>query len=87
MHKHILAKTTTYGFGHMFVAFLVALIVTHDAHIALGISLLEPLFQIVFFAFHEYVWQKYHPGTPIQKDACCGGVTFLSKLMKKKEAE
>lgn len=51
-------KTMTYGVMHLVVAFLVAYAVSRDLQIALGISILEPVVQTVFFYFHEKIWTK-----------------------------
>ena len=66
-----LAKTTTYGIMHLMITFFIALIVSRDLHVALGISLLEPFVQIIFFSLHEYMWNKTHPGTPSPHKNCC----------------
>ncbi len=62
MGKYIYAKTATYGVMHFIVAFIVALVVSRDLHIALSISLIEPVVQIFFFLAHEKIWHKYAHG-------------------------
>lgn len=54
----IVAKTVSYSLVHVFVAFFVAWGVSGDIGIALGISLIEPAFQIAFFYFHEHAWHR-----------------------------
>lgn len=66
------AKTSTYGAMHMVVSFCVAYLVTGESHIALGISLLEPVAQIVCYFVHERVWEKLKPGSTKQgPHVCC----------------
>jgi uncharacterized membrane protein len=67
----IAKKTLTYGIMHIVVAFFVALAVSRDIHIALGISLAEPFVQIFFFSIHEHLWNKYHPELPPTPHTCC----------------
>lgn len=78
----ILAKTTTYGIMHMAVAFIAALIVTGEAHIALGISLLEPVLQITAFWVHENIWEKYRPGSTDthHHHLCCAESDLLDRV-------
>ena len=76
-----LAKTFTYGLMHIIVAFFVALFVTRDLHMALGISLLEPFVQIFFFSIHEYIWNKKHPGEPSPHQSCCSTTVDISKVV------
>lgn len=54
-------KTMSYSVMHLIVAFLVAYAVSRDLQIALGISLLEPAVQTVFFYFHEKIWARIAP--------------------------
>lgn len=56
----IAAKTATYSLMHITVAFAVALALSGDIRVALGISLVEPLVQTFFFFFHERAWQRVH---------------------------
>lgn len=75
-----IAKTVTYGIMHIIIAFLVALLVSGDLHVAIGISLLEPFVQILFFSIHEYFWTRSHPGVPSPHQGCCSNFSALSKL-------
>lgn len=56
-----LAKTATYSVMHVTVAFCVAYILTGQADIALGISLIEPLIQTFTFYWHERAWDRLVP--------------------------
>ncbi len=49
-------KTLTYGLMHFMVAVAVAYAVTGDAAVALGVGILEPLIQTVFYTLHERLW-------------------------------
>lgn len=72
MDMKLYAKTSTYGIMHMVVSFCVAYLVTGESHIALGISLLEPVAQIVFYFIHEHVWEKLKPGSAKKgPHVCC----------------
>lgn len=53
-------KTISYSIMHMLVAFVVALALTQDWRIALGISLIEPAAQTVAYFYHEKFWHRYH---------------------------
>lgn len=50
-------KTLTYGLMHFAVAVSVAFALTGSLAIALGIGLIEPLVQTVFYTLHERVWE------------------------------
>ena len=52
-----LAKTFTYGGMHLFVAVAVAYAVSGSWQIALGIGLLEPVVQTLFYHLHERAWR------------------------------
>ncbi len=52
-----LAKTTTYGAMHLIVAMAVAYVISGSWQIALGIGLIEPVVQTLFYNLHERVWQ------------------------------
>ncbi len=54
--KRDLIKTATYGAMHLVVAMAVAFALTGDLAIAIGIGLLEPLVQTVFYNLHERAW-------------------------------
>jgi uncharacterized membrane protein len=75
----IAKKTLTYGIMHIVVAFFVALAVSRDLQIALGISLAEPFVQIFFFSIHEYLWNKHHPELPSTAKTCCTSLIDLPK--------
>jgi len=51
-------KSTTYCVMHLTVAMAVAYALTRDWRIALGIGLIEPLVQTVFFTVHDRLWAK-----------------------------
>lgn len=51
-------KTVTYGLMHFCVAVVVAYIVTGNWAAALGVGLLEPAVQTVFYNLHERAWAK-----------------------------
>ena len=52
-----LAKTGTYGGMHLAVAVGVAYAVSGSWKIALGIGVIEPLVQTVFYNLHERAWR------------------------------
>ena len=52
-------KTMTYGVTHMIVAFLAAWAVSGSLLIAVGISMVEPAFQITAYFIHEKLWTKF----------------------------
>ncbi len=52
----MLVKTTTYGVMHMFVAIAMAYAISGSWQIALGIGIIEPLVQTVFYNVHERAW-------------------------------
>jgi uncharacterized membrane protein len=54
-----LMKTFTYSIMHIFVATILAFILSGSWTIAISIGLLEPLVQTVFFYFHERIWEKF----------------------------
>jgi uncharacterized membrane protein len=51
-------KTTTYGAMHLMVAMAVAYALTGSWKIALGIGLIEPAVQTVFYSLHERLWRR-----------------------------
>lgn len=51
-----LIKTGTYGAMHLAVAFAVAYAITGSWQVALGIGLVEPLVQTLFYGLHERLW-------------------------------
>lgn len=51
-------KTLTYSLMHMLVAISVAYAVSGNWAVALGIGLLEPLVQTVFYHLHERLWAR-----------------------------
>lgn len=53
-----LTKTTTYGVMHLTVALTVAYAISGSWQIALGIGLIEPMVQTVFYNLHERFWQR-----------------------------
>lgn len=70
----IMKKTCTYSIMHMVVAFLVAWAVSRNLTIALGISLIEPLVQTVFYNLHERLWAKAPPEENIEV-GCAHGIS------------
>jgi len=52
-----LFKTVTYGCMHFLVAVAVAFAISGSWQIAIGIGLIEPLVQTVFYVLHERVWK------------------------------
>lgn len=52
----IIMKTATYAAMHLVVAVSVAYALSGDWRIALGIGLLEPAIQTVFYNVHERLW-------------------------------
>jgi uncharacterized membrane protein len=54
--KAMLVKTTTYGTMHMIVAIAVAYAISGSWQVALGIGIIEPLVQTVFYNVHEHLW-------------------------------
>lgn len=54
---HDLMKTFTYGAMHFVVAVAVAFAISGSWQIALGIGLIEPLVQTLFYNLHERAWR------------------------------
>ena len=52
------AKTATYSAMHMAVAIAVAWAISGDWRVALGIGLIEPVFQTVAYTIHERAWSR-----------------------------
>jgi uncharacterized membrane protein len=79
----ILAKTSTYGVMHLTVTFVIALAVSRDIHVALGISLLEPVVQILCFMAHEHIWEKFRPGSADKHHhhMCCAEADIADKIV------
>jgi uncharacterized membrane protein len=77
----IIAKTTTYGIMHIVVAFFVALAVSRDLHIALGISLTEPFIQTFCFSIHEHIWEKIRPNEKPTPNVCCAESDLVSRAI------
>lgn len=51
-------KTASYSLVHLVVAVSVAFALTQDWRTALGIGLIEPVFQTIAFALHERAWAR-----------------------------
>ena len=51
-------KTATYSVMHVCVATLVAYALSGSLVVALGVGLIEPMVQTVFFYMHERVWER-----------------------------
>ncbi len=58
-------KTMTYSVMHMCVAVTVGYVITGSLALALGIGLIEPLVQTVFYHMHEALWRKAGEETPL----------------------
>ena len=76
-------KTMTYSLMHVTVAVAVAYALTGNLAVALGIGLVEPVFQTGAYILHERTWEKLgarrsapvssvHAGTPLLLDPCGG---------------
>lgn len=78
-------KTVTYSLVHVAIAFFVAWAVSGSLAVALGISLLEPAFQIAAYFLHEKAWMKFGNApadqNPQQTISCCP--PFLIEKLKK----
>lgn len=57
-HQRTLLKTFSYYCMHITVAVGVAYAVTGDLWVSMTLSLLEPTVQMLFFFFHEKVWER-----------------------------
>lgn len=55
----MLVKTATYGVMHMLVAILVAYLISGNLIVALGIGIIEPIVQTIFYNIHENAWSKF----------------------------
>ena len=62
-----LVKTLTYGSMHFVVAVAVAHAISGSWQIALGIGLIEPVVQTLFYNLHERVWRFLPPKWPIRR--------------------
>ena len=51
-----LLKTFTYGSMHLTVAVAVAFAITGSWQVALGIGIIEPVVQTLFYNLHERAW-------------------------------
>lgn len=58
IHKESLQKTVSYFVVHITIAFIVSWIVSDSLIVALGISMIEPLLQMLGFYIHERVWNN-----------------------------
>lgn len=63
------AKTLTYGIMHFVVAVGVAFAVTGSWLAAMGVGLMEPLIQTVFYNLHERVWARVAGRRPAPRPA------------------
>lgn len=80
-------KTTTYALTHMVIAFVVAWVVSGSLAVALGISLIEPVFQVCAYFVHEKLWVKYgnkasdhHAEQNVSCIAPCCAPTLIEKI-------
>ncbi|MEQ9488134.1 MAG: DUF2061 domain-containing protein [Alphaproteobacteria bacterium] len=53
-----LTKTGTYAIMHFIVAVSVSYALTESWTLALGIGIVEPLFQTVAYLVHERIWNR-----------------------------
>lgn len=51
-------KTLTYSLMHMSVAITVGYLITGNLAVAVGIGLIEPMVQTVFYHLHEAAWSR-----------------------------
>ena len=51
-------KTGTYGIMHLLVAMAVAFAISGSWRVALGIGIVEPLVQTLFYSLHERLWGR-----------------------------
>lgn len=65
----LVAKTSTYGVMHFFVAVGVAFALTRDWRIALAIGLIEPAVQTLAYAVHERLWERLWPAPSARQPA------------------
>ena len=56
--KRSLAKSVTWYFSDMTMTIVIALIVTRDIKVSLGIGVLQQTWEVVLYYFHERVWSK-----------------------------
>lgn len=62
--KQTVLKTGSYSVMHIVVAVSVAYALSGDIRVALGIGIIEPLVQTVFFFMHDRVWSKIQGYSP-----------------------
>ena len=62
-----LVKTLTYGSMHFVVAVAVAYAISGSWQVALGIGLIEPIVQTLFYNLHERVWRVLPLHWPIRR--------------------
>lgn len=60
----IIMKTGTYAIMHLAVAISVTYALSGDWRIALGIGILEPAIQTVFYNLHEKLWAGQKSSAP-----------------------
>ena len=60
----LVAKTASWSVVHMSVAIGVAYALTQNWRAALAVGLIEPIFQIVAFAAHEWAWARNRRSRP-----------------------
>lgn len=51
-------KIASYGIMHLVVAMATAFALTGDWRVALGIGLVEPIFQTIAYSIHDRVWHR-----------------------------
>lgn len=86
---HLGFKTVTYTLMHMGIAFVIAWAVSGSLAVALGISLIEPFFQIAGYYLHERAWLKFgkkpvdhHAVENVSCIAPCCAPTIIEKIKK-----
>ena len=67
---------------HICVSFAAALLISRSLPIALGISLLEPFIQTACFSLHEYLWEKYRPGSRKTPHLCCAESELVGEIIE-----
>lgn len=60
-------KTLSYGCMHFAVAVAVAFVISGSWQVALGIGLIEPLVQTIFYVLHERAWREVSPDQLVRR--------------------
>jgi uncharacterized membrane protein len=56
--KRSLSKAVTWYFSDMVMTVIIALIVTRDIKVSLGIGVLQQTWEVGLYYFHERVWSR-----------------------------